>query len=84
MEELTFADYLKSKKIDLKSFFSSDQEMYESWKREFDQIHPNSFTQQKLFLINSLRRKYPLKEEEKVVEKKKPMVRPKMTKPKTQ
>lgn len=84
MEELTFADYLKSKKIDLKSFFSSDQEMYESWKREFDQIHPNSFTQQKLFLINSLRRKYPLKEEEKVVEKEKPMVRPKMTKPKTQ
>lgn len=83
MEELTFASYLKTKKIDLKTFFSSEKEMFESWKKEFDQMHPNSFTQQKLFLINRLRRQYPLKEEEQKVEKKKPMMRPKIAKPKT-
>ena len=84
MEELTFAAYLKTKKIDLKSFFSSDKELFESWKKEFDQMHPNSFTQQKLFMINNIRRQYPLTEEEKVVEKKKTIVRPKIAKPKTQ
>ena len=84
MEELTFAAYLKSKKIDLKAFFSSDKETFESWKHEFDQMHPNSFTQQKLFLINKVRRQYPLGDEvEKTVEKKKSIVRPKFTKPKT-
>jgi hypothetical protein len=83
MEEITFASYLKSKKIDLKSFYSSDKELFELWKVEFDQMHPNSFTQQKLFSINKVRRMYPLQEQEKVVEKKKQMVRPKIAKPKT-
>lgn len=83
MDELTFASYLKSKKIDLKSFFSSEKEMFEQWKRAFDQMHPNSFTQQKLFQINRVRRQFPFKEEAAKVEKKKPMMRPKFAKPKT-
>lgn len=29
-------------------------------KAEFEQMHPNSFTMQKLNLINPVRRKYPL------------------------
>ena len=40
-------------------------------KAIFDQVHPNSFTEQKKFLINDLRRKYHLKEEEQKVEVKK-------------
>lgn len=83
MEELTFAAYLKSKKIDLKGFFASEKETFESWKKEFDQMHPNSFTQQKLFVINNIRRQFPLKEEEQKTEQKKPMMRPKIAKPKT-
>ena len=83
MEELTFAAYLKSKKIDLKSFFKDEKETFEKWKKEFDQMHPNSFTQQKLFLINKIRREFPLQEAEEKVEKKKPMMRPKIAKPKT-
>jgi hypothetical protein len=34
-----------------------------AWKTEFEQMHPNSFTVQKLNLINPIRRKYKLKTE---------------------
>jgi hypothetical protein len=83
MEDLTFASYLKSKKIDSKAFYNGQKETFESWKREFDQMHPNSFTQQKLFLINSIRREYPLVEKAETGEVKKPAMRPKINKPKT-
>jgi len=83
MEELTFTAYLKSKKIDTKSFFNAEKETFEKWKKEFDLMHPNSFTQQKLFLINKVRRNHPLQEVPEQLEKKKPMMRPKIAKPKS-
>lgn len=83
MDDLTFTAYLKSKKIDPKKFFSQEPERFEEWKRNFDQMHPNSFTQQKLFLINKIRRNCPLEETELKEVKKKPMMRPKIAKPKT-
>jgi len=59
---MTFEEYLSSKRIDSKLFFVKERELWNSWKKEFEQIHPNSFTAQKLYLINPIRRKYQLKE----------------------
>lgn len=82
MEELDFKSYLIKKKIDPEAFAKGQPERFEEFKSLFDQVHPDSFTAQKLFLINPIRRTYPLKEE--IVEKtdKKPMMRPKIPKPK--
>jgi hypothetical protein len=62
---VTFEEYLISKKIDQEAFVKSEPALYHDWKTEFEQIHPNSFTVQKLNLINPIRRKYQLKIEEK-------------------
>lgn len=83
MEDLTFATFLKSKKIDPKKFYQSNKAMFEEWKAEFDQMHPNSFIQQKLFLINKVRRENALVLTEETEVKKKPSMRPKIAKPKT-
>lgn len=55
-----FEAYLASKKIDSVAFRSAEPELWESWKEEFEAMHPNSFTVQKLNLINPVRRKYHL------------------------
>lgn len=83
---MEFEDYLKSKKIDPTTFKGSSPDIYTEWKQLFEQVHPESFTQQKLFLINKVRRANPFTE--KVVEKKPSAVkamRPKIKplKPKT-
>jgi hypothetical protein len=58
---VNFEDYLASKKIDAAAFRQAEPELFESWKSEFQQMHANSFTMQKLNLINPIRRKYLLK-----------------------
>lgn len=58
---VTFSEYLINKKIDELSFKDSDHDRYVELKDLFEQIHPNSFTSQKLFLINEIRRSNPLK-----------------------
>ena len=83
---MRWEEYLASKKIDSNLFKQQEERVWASWKALFDQMHPNSFTAQKLYLINSIRRKYPLVQTE-VVEKEpssKPKAKPKinMTKPK--
>jgi hypothetical protein len=60
---VSFEDYLISKKIDSDAFKVHEGEIWESWKKEFDELHPTSFTAQKLYLINPIRRKYQLKSE---------------------
>jgi hypothetical protein len=57
---MTFEEYLISKKIDSEKFRQAEPTMWADWKATFEQIHPNSFTTQKLYLINPLRRKYLL------------------------
>jgi hypothetical protein len=52
--------YLISKKIDSSAFLKAEPELWKEWSFEFEQMHPNSFTVQKLNLINPIRRKYPL------------------------
>lgn len=63
---MKFEDYLIEKKIDPKAFETAAPEEYRGLKALFDQVHPASFTQQKLFLINNIRRKYQLKDTESV------------------
>lgn len=57
---MNFRTYLISKKIDPEKLKSAETETYRSFNMLFSQMHPDSFTAQKLFLINKLRRKYLL------------------------
>jgi hypothetical protein len=59
---VNFEAYLISKKIDSEAFRKAEPAVWESWNKEFEQVHPNSFTSRMLYLINPVRRKYPLKE----------------------
>jgi hypothetical protein len=56
----TLEAYCIHKKIDPKAFKSSEKALWENWEREFISMHPNSFTEQKKFLINKIRRQFPL------------------------
>jgi hypothetical protein len=69
---MEFEVYLTSKRIDSARFAHAEPQLWQSWKLEFEQLHPNSFTVQKLNLINPIRRKYQLV----VVEPPKPPVTP--------
>jgi hypothetical protein len=60
MDESEFVEFLKKKNIDAERFRSGDSEIYAEWLLLFSQTHPKSFTAQKLYQINALRRKYIL------------------------
>lgn len=80
---MNFKEYLESKKIDPKEFALQDRDQFMSLKKLFDLVHPDSFTAQKLYLINPIRRKFPLREEvKKEVAKPSIKLKPKI-KPKT-
>lgn len=55
---MTFETYLVQKKINGDQFQQVEPQRYEAWKQEFAQMHPESFTVQKKFLLNDTRRKY--------------------------
>lgn len=77
--DINFTTYLASKNIDSAQFKSAEPELYEKLASLFEQMHPDSFTAQKLFLINPIRRKYL--QAEKVEEsplKAKPKFKPKI------
>jgi hypothetical protein len=59
---VNFEEYLSSKNIDSDAFRNAEPVVWETWKTELEQMHPNSFTIQKLNMINPVRRKYPLKQ----------------------
>lgn len=46
--------------IDSDAFRRAEPGIWDAWKKEFDQMHPASFSVQKLNLINVIRRKYLL------------------------
>jgi len=77
---MEFEVYLKEKKIDPMAFKASEPEQWAEFERVFMQMHPKSFTMQKLNLINNIRRKYHLAEEENGASKvsSKKMVKPKI------
>lgn len=71
--------YLITKKIDPDLFKTNEPDRYKQFNSLFSQMHPNSFTAQKLFLINKLRNRYYLKKEpEEQVTKQVQKVKPKM------
>lgn len=76
---MDFKEYCIKKKIDPGLFKQAEPEKWQELKYIFDQVHPDSFTTQKKFLINDLRRNYQLKEapvkDEKPAEVKKPAVK---------
>lgn len=79
---MDFEEYLRSKKIDSAAFQLAEPAVWEQWKKIFLEISPASFTAQKLYLINPVRRKYTLASasEEKKAEpsKPKPVFKPKL------
>ena len=56
-----FETYLSEKMIDSQAFRLNEPEKWQSFQELFGKVHPNSFTAQKKFLINDLRRLYHLK-----------------------
>lgn len=60
MENLQWEDFLALKKIDAVAYRTGAPEQYAAFERQFMQMHPESFTAHKLFLINEIRRAYPL------------------------
>lgn len=61
---MEFEEYLKGKKIDPAAFKKADLERYTEWERIFETMHHDSFTAQKKFLINDIRRRYLLSDQE--------------------
>ena len=82
MEVISFKEYLLRKKIDAVAYAKAEPDEYANLKKEFDQMHPDSFTAQKLFIINPMRRTFPFKEESGVKSEKKTQPRPKIIRPK--
>ncbi len=62
---MTFSEYLAQKKIDETAFQANDPQRYAEWSLLFTQIHPDSFTLQKKFYINDIRRRFQLRTSEK-------------------
>lgn len=76
--DIDFNSYLSAKKIDANQFSKSEPDLYGKLSTIFDQMHPDSFTAQKLFLINPIRRKYQLiPDEESISTKPKVKFKPK-------
>jgi hypothetical protein len=59
---VTFDEFLIAKRIDGRAFRQAEPQVFDAWKNEFQQMHVNSFTVQKLNLINPIRRKFHLNE----------------------
>lgn len=79
---MDFKQYLASKRIDAQKFAAAKAVQYTAWEKAFEQMSPDSFTSQKKFLINKIRRAYWLEqvaEEVKEVKKvaAKPVMKPK-------
>lgn len=59
---VNFEEYLSAKKINSSAFQAAEPVRWKEWEMEFSQLHADSFTLQKLNLINPIRRKYPLQQ----------------------
>lgn len=58
---MTFNEYLTGKKIDAELFAMADPVTYAEWAGLYMQMNAGSFTVQKKFLLNTIRRKYLLR-----------------------
>lgn len=57
-----FSEYLAKKNIDEEKFRAEESGLFLEWETLFSEIHPDSFTAQKKFLINEIRRRFILKD----------------------
>ena len=57
---MTLEDYLSGKKIDPALFRAGEPARWQEFQASFEGVHPDSFTAQKKFLLNNLRRRYLL------------------------
>lgn len=57
---MDFHEYCRSKKIDYHNFKLTEPLLFKEYKELFEQISPKSFTQQKLFHINAIRKRHLL------------------------
>lgn len=73
---MLFSEYCISKKIDPDAFKIAEPGRWLEFTEIFEQVHPESFTQQKKFLINDLRRKFPLKESPQSANTSTPLAKP--------
>lgn len=55
-----FEEYLTKKNINPRQFKAAEPSRYAEWEELFAAIHPDSFTAQKKFMINDIRRRYQL------------------------
>lgn len=76
---MEFTEYLISKRIDPDRYKKAEPDQFNKFKVEFDQMHPKSFTAQKLYLINQIRRTYLLEVNKDRIEEKPKAVKPKIT-----
>jgi len=60
---ITFEQYLEQKKISLVKFKEAEPNKYEELAKDFEQMNQKSFTNQYLFLINPIRRKYSIEQD---------------------
>lgn len=78
---MDFQEYLHSKKIDSDAFKKANPTQWNEWETIFDRISPQSFTAQKLYLINPIRRQFPflgvVEPKIKSAGQKKPVIKPK-------
>lgn len=64
MQEADFNQYLKAKKINPHRFKEAMETRYLEFLQVFDKVSSASFTAQKLFWLNRLRREFPLPAEQ--------------------
>jgi hypothetical protein len=57
---MSFEEFLAQKKIDGPRFRAAEPARFAEWADLFPRLHPESFTMQKKFLLNDVRRRYPL------------------------
>ena len=57
---MTFPQYCLSKKIDPDQFRLKEPTIWQEWESMYNQLSPASFTEQKKFLINKIRRRFLL------------------------
>jgi len=57
---ISFPEYLVQKNIDSEKFRAGELGLFREWEILFSEIHPDSFTAQKKFLINDIRRRFIL------------------------
>lgn len=66
---MEFEEYCTLKKIDAKQFEQAESVLFAELKSIFSEMHAESFTVQKKFLINNLRRRFKLVELKSMEEK---------------